>query len=140
MAMTTHLEIVSAERSIYSGPAELVVATGALGEVGITPGHAPLLTILKPGEVRVTKQGGEQEIYYISGGMLEVQPRNVTVLADAAERADSLDEAAALEAKKRAEEALSNKEADFDYSLAAAELARAAAQIRAIQKVRKKIK
>ena len=140
MAITTHLDIVSAEKSIFSGPAEMVVATGLLGEVGITPGHAPLLTVLKPGEVRVTRQGGEQEIFYISGGMLEVQSRTVTVLADSAQRADNLDEAAALEAKRRAEEALANKEADFDYSLAAVELARAAAQIRAIQKVRKKMK
>lgn len=137
MAMITHLDIVSAEKSIFSGAAEMVVATGELGEVGITPGHAPLLTMLKPGEVRVTKQGGSEEIFYISGGMLEVQPHCVTVLADTAERADSLDEAAALEAKRLAEEAIANKDADFDYSVAAVELARAAAQIRAIQKVRK---
>lgn len=140
MAITMHLDIVSAEKSIFSGVAEMVVATGELGEVGIIPGHAPLLTLLKPGEIRVTLQGGEKEVYYISGGMLEVQPHHVTVLADAVERADSLDEAAALAAKAQAEEAMANKGADMDYSVAAAELARAVAQIRAIQKVRKNLK
>lgn len=138
--MSTHLDIVSAEKSIFSGQAEMVVATGVMGEVGIVPGHAPLLTLLKPGEIRVTKRGGEEEIFYISGGMLEVQAHCVTVLADTAERADNLDESAALEAKQRAEEAIANKESDFDYSVAAAELARAAAQIRAIHKARKSIK
>ena len=140
MAITTHLDIVSAEREIYSGLAEMVVATGVLGEIGITPGHAPLLTLLKPGEIRVTKQGGKEEIYYVSGGMLEVQPSCVTVLADTVERADSLDEAAALTAKARAEEAIANKDAEIDYTVAAAELARAVAQIRAIQKARKHFK
>ncbi len=140
MAITTHLDIVSAEREIYSCLAEMVVATGVLGEIGISPGHAPLLTVLKPGEVRVTKQGGSEEIFYVSGGMLEVQPSCVTVLADAVERADNLDEAAALAAKARAEEAIANKDAEFDYSVAAVELARAAAQIRAIHKARKHMK
>jgi len=140
MAITTHLDIVSAEREIFSGLAEMVVATGQLGEIGISPGHAPLLTVLKPGEIRVTKQGGEEEIYYVSGGMLEVLPFCVTVLADAVERADSLDEASAIAAKARAEEAIANKDAEIDYSVAAAELARAAAQIRAIQKARKNFK
>lgn len=139
MAITTHLDIVSAEREIYSGIVEMVVATGLLGEVGITPGHAPMLTVLKPGEIRVTLPGGEKEIYYVSGGMLEVQPYHVTILADAVERADSLDEAAALAAKARAEELLMSKQADVDYSIAAAELARAAAQIRAIHKMRKEL-
>ena len=140
LSITTHLDIVSAEQQIFSGIVEMVVATGELGEVGIVPGHAPLLTLLKPGEVRVTMPGGEQEIYYISGGMLEVQPYTVTVLADTAERADNLDEAAALAAKAKAEEAIANKDAKIDYSIAAAELARAVAQIRAIQKTRKKFK
>lgn len=140
MAITTHLDIVSAEREIYSGLVEMVVVTGVLGEIGISPGHAPLLTVLKPGEVRVTKQGGSEEIFYVSGGMLEVQPSCVTVLADAVERADNLDEAAALAAKARAEEAIANKDAEFDYSVAAVELARAAAQIRAIHKARKHMK
>jgi F-type H+-transporting ATPase subunit epsilon len=140
MAITTHLDIVSAEHEIFSGLVEMVVATGELGEIGVIPGHAPLLTVLKPGEIRVTLPGGVEDVYYISGGMLEVQPNHVTVLADAAERADSLDEAAALAAKARAEEAISSKNTDIDYSVAAAELARAVAQIRAIQKVRKNLK
>ena len=140
MAITTHLDIVSAEQEIFSGLVEMVVATGELGEIGITPGHAPLLTVLKPGEIRLTLPGGEQEIYYVQGGMLEVQPHCVTVLADVVERADHLDEAAALAAKAHAEAAMANKGGDIDYSVAAAELARAVAQIRAIQKVRKKIK
>ncbi len=140
MAITTHLDIVSAEREIFSGLAEMVVVTGVLGEIGISPGHAPLLTILKPGEIRVTKQGGEEEIYYVSGGMLEVQSSCVTILADTVERADSIDEAAAIAAKARAEEAIANKDSEIDYSVATAELARAAAQIRALQKARKHMK
>lgn len=140
MPITTHLDIVSAEQEIFSGVVEMVVATAELGEVGIVPGHAPMLAMLKPGEVRVKHPGGAEAIYYISGGMLEVQPYTVTVLADAAERADSLDEAAAMAAKARAEKAIANKSTDLDYSVATAELARAVAQIRAIQKVRKKIK
>ena len=140
MAITIHLDIVSAEKEVFSGLAEMVVATGVLGEVGVFPGHAPLLTILKPGEVRVTKSGGQEEIFYVSGGMLEVQPSCVTILADAVERADSLDEAAALAAKERAEKAIANKDAEMDYTKAAGELVRAAAQLRAIQRVRKKFK
>lgn len=140
MAMTIHLDIVSAEKEIFSGRVEMVVATGSLGELGITPGHAPLLTALRPGQVRITKQAGGHEVYYISGGLLEVQPDCVTVLADLAERADSLDEAKALAAKEKAEAALLQRGAEFDYSKAATELARAVAQIRAIRKVREKIK
>lgn len=140
MPITAHLDIVSAEREIFSGIVEMVVATGELGEIGIKPGHAPLLTLLKPGEIRVTHPGGTEDVYYVSGGMLEVQPYYVTVLADAVERADNLDEAAALAAKQRAEEAIANKGADLDFTLATAELARAVAQIRAIQKIRKTIK
>ena len=137
MTITTHLDIVSAEHEIFSGLVEMVVATGELGEVGIAAGHAPLLTVLKPGEVRLTLPGGHQEVYYVQGGMLEVQPNNVTILADLVERADHLDETAALAAKAQAEAAMANKESEMDYSLAATELARAVAQIRAIQKVRK---
>lgn len=140
MAITTHVDIVSAEREIFSGIAEMVVATGELGEVGIVPGHAPFLTLLKPGEIRVTLSGGKEDIYYISGGMLEVQPYCVTVLADAVERADNLDEASALAAKARAEEMIASKSGSIDYSVAAGELARAVAQIRAIQRARKHIK
>jgi|TARA_R110002126_G_scaffold1051_2_gene6433 F-type H+-transporting ATPase subunit epsilon len=140
MANTMHLDIVSAEKAIYSGPVEMVIATGELGELGVVPGHAPLLTVLKPGEIRVTQIGGQEDIFYVSGGILEVQPNCVSVLADTVERADSLDEAVALEAKARAEEAMADKNSDIDYSRASVELARAIAQIRAIQKVRKQLK
>lgn len=138
VARTTHLDIVSAEREIFSGLVEMVVATGDLGELGIVPGHAPLLTLLKPGEVRVVHSGGTQEVYYVSGGMLEVQAKAVTILADTVERAEDLDESAALAAKAQAEAMLMQK-SDINYSVAAVELAQAIAQIRAIQKVRKKI-
>ncbi len=140
MVATVHLDIVSAEKEIFSGLTEMVVATGSLGELGIVAGHAPLLTMIKPGEIRVTKQGGDVEVYYVSGGLLEVQPHRVTVLADEAERADSLDEAEAIKARERAEKMMQDKDAAFDYTVAAAELARAAAQIRAIRKVRKNLK
>lgn len=140
MTRTTHLDIVSAEHEIFSGVVEMIVATGELGEIGITAGHAPLLTVLKPGEVRITLPGGNQEIYYVQGGMLEIQSNYVTVLADEVERAEHIDEAAALAAKAQAEAAMANKGGEMDYSVAAAELARAVAQIRAIQKVRKIIK
>lgn len=138
--MTVHVDIVSAEKEIFSGLAEMIVVTGELGEIGVVPGHAPLLTTIKPGEVRLTLQGGEKEVFYVSGGLLEVQPHCVTVLADEAERADSLDEAEAIRARERAEEAIKNRSSEVDYSVAAAELARAAAQIRAIHKVRKQLK
>ncbi len=141
MSITTHLDIVSAEKSIYSGLVERVIVTGTLGEIGVYPGHAPLLTVLKPGEIRFRAlHTGEDEVYYVSGGMLEVQPHTVTVLADVAERAEHLDEALALEAKARAEEAMVNRNTEIDYSVAAGELARAVAQIRAIRKVRGKHK
>lgn len=137
MAITTQLDIVSAEKEIFSGLVEMVVASAEFGEIGVIPGHAPLLTLLRPGEIRVTLPGGEQVLYYVSGGMLEVQPHQVTVLADAVERADDIDEAAAIAAKARAEEAIANNNTDIDYSLASAELARALAQIRVLQKIRK---
>ena len=140
MAMTIHVDIVSAEKQLFSGLAELIVVTGSEGEIGIKPGHAPLLTSLKPGQVRMNKQNGEEEVYYISGGMLEVQTNTVTILADTAIRAADLDEATAIEAKKRAEEALANRQADFDYTKAAVELAQAIAQIQAIRKLRKKLR
>lgn len=138
--ITTHLDIVSAEHQIFSGEVELVVVTGEYGELGIAHGHAPLLTRIKPGEIRLTLQDGAHEVYYVQGGMLEVQPHCVTVLADVVERAEHLDEAAALAAKAHAEAAMANKSGDIDYSIAAMELARAAAQIRAIQKARKNLK
>ena len=138
MAMTMHVDIVSAEDSIFSGTVEELYAPGEMGELGIFPRHAQLITRLKPGEVRVKREGqSEQETYYVSGGILEVQPHVVTVLADTAIRAKDIDEAAALEAKKRAEEALADKKADFDYAKAQTELAEAVAQLRTIQKIRK---
>ena len=140
MAITTQLDIVSAEKEIFSGLVEMVVASAELGEIGIIPGHAPLLTLLRPGEIRVTLPGGVKELYYVSGGMLEVQPHQVTILADAVERADDINEAAALAAKARAEEAISNKNSTIDYSVASAELTRALAQIRLLQKVRKNLR
>src|SRR5690606_12927591 len=140
MAMTVHCNIVSAEEQIFSGLVEMVIAAGSEGDLGITPGHAPLLTSLKPGPVRVIKQGGGEEIYYVSGGFLEVQPNVVTVLSDTALRAGDMDEAAALEAKREAEKALANQSGDFDYSRAAAELAEAVAQLRTIQQLRSKLR
>lgn len=140
MAMTIHVDIVSAEKQIYSGRAEMLLATGALGELGIAHGHAQLLTSLKPGQVRLKISDTQEEVYYISGGMLEVQPDTVTVLADIASRAEDLDEAAAIQAKAAAEEALANRNADFEYAKAAAELAEAVAQIQAIKALRKRIK
>jgi F-type H+-transporting ATPase subunit epsilon len=138
MAMTVHVDIVSMTQQIFSGLAELIVVTGQEGEIGIKPGHAPLLTAIKPGQIRLTKQDGVEDSYYVSGGILEVQPHKVTVLADTIIRVTELNEAEALEAKKRAEIALAEKKSDFDYSKAAAELAEAIARIQAIQKLRKK--
>ena len=139
MAMTVHCDIVSAEQSLFSGLVELVVATGSQGELGIAFGHAPLLTDLKPGPVRVINQEGEEEIYYLSGGFLEVQPNNISILADTALRADDLDEAAALEAKKQAEHEMTNQSGEFDYSRAVSQFAAAAAQLRTIEQLRKKM-
>ena len=138
MAMTIHCDIVSAEEEIYSGLVELLVASGSLGDLGISYGHAPLLTSLEPGPIRIKKQNGEEEIYYVSGGYLEVQPGVVSVLADAALRADDIDEAAALEAQKEAEHAIANQNADIDYSKASAQMAAATAQLRTLQAIRKK--
>ena len=139
MAMTVHCDIVSAEEAIFSGLVELVVAHGALGDLGIAPEHAPLLTELRPGPVRVTTQAGEEQIFYVSGGFLEVQPSTVTILADTAVRAGDMDEAAVVEAQKAAEAALTNQHAEFDYGRAAAQLAEAVAQVRTIQALRKKM-
>jgi F-type H+-transporting ATPase subunit epsilon len=136
MSMTIHVDIVSAEESIYSGLAEMVYAPGEMGELGIAPRHAPLVTRLKPGEVRLDT-GSEELDFFISGGILEVQPHLITVLADTAIRADDLDEAKALEAKKNAEEALANQASDIDFAKAQAELAEAAAQLQAIGRLRK---
>jgi F-type H+-transporting ATPase subunit epsilon len=136
-AMTVHLDVVSAEKQIFSGRVETLQVTGEEGELGIHPGHAPLLTPIKPGMVRLVKQHGEEEFIYIAGGVLEVQPGNVTVLADTAVRAEDLDEQAAEEAKRRAEEHIANAGADFNYAEAAAQLAEAVAQLKLIQKMRK---
>jgi F-type H+-transporting ATPase subunit epsilon len=136
--MTVHCDIVSAEGEIFSGLVEMVIAHGNLGDIGIAPGHAPLITDLKPGPIRLIKQGGEAEVFYISGGFLEVQPNMVKVLADTVQRAADLDEASAQEAVKAAEKALNEKGADFDYGSAAARLAEAAAQLRTVQQIRKK--
>jgi len=138
MGISVHCDIVSAEESIFSGLVELVVAAGELGDLGIAPGHAPLMTKLKPGPVRIIKQGGEEEVFYVSGGYLEAQPNIVTILSDSAQRADDLDEAAALEAKKEAEREFANQSSDFDYSRATSILAEASARLRAIQQLRKK--
>jgi F-type H+-transporting ATPase subunit epsilon len=138
-AMTVHLEIVSAEENLFSGRVESLQITGSEGELGVMPGHAPLLTALKPGMARIVKQHGQEEVIYLSGGVLEVQPHNVTVLADVATRADDLDEQAALAAKKRAEEHINDAAGEVDYAEVAAELARAVAQLRVIQEAKKHI-
>lgn len=136
--MTVHVDVVSAEASIYSGLAEMVAVPGEMGELGIYPSHAPLLTRIKPGSVRIKLPNqSEEELIYVSGGFLEVQPGVITVLADTAIRGVDLDEARALEAKQAAEEAMKNKTADLDYAQAQAELAEAIAQLHAIQKLRK---
>ncbi|MES9833452.1 MAG: F0F1 ATP synthase subunit epsilon [Candidatus Thiodiazotropha sp. LLP2] len=138
MAMTIHVDIVSAEGEIFSGIAEMVYAPAVMGEVGIAPRHTPMVTQLKPGEIRVdTGSGKDMQHFYVSGGILEVQPHVITVLADTAIRAADLDEAAAQEAKRRAEEAMSDRSAEFEYAKAQSELAEAVAQLRAIERIRK---
>jgi F-type H+-transporting ATPase subunit epsilon len=139
MAMTVHVDIVSAEEQIFSGLAEFVALPGEAGELGILPGHMPLMTRIKPGAVRVkVPNQSEDELVFVAGGILEVQPGLVTVLADTAIRGKDLDEAKALEAKKLAEEALADKSSQLDYAKAQAELAEAIAQLAAIQKLRKR--
>ncbi|HUH57581.1 MAG TPA: F0F1 ATP synthase subunit epsilon [Pseudomonadales bacterium] len=137
---TVQCDIVSAEEELFSGRVEMVIAHGHMGDLGILPGHTPLISTIKPGPVRVIKQGGGEEVYYISGGFIEVQPTMVKILADTAIRAADLDEASALEAKKKAEQALVNQSADFDYASAAIRLAEAAAQLRTISELRKNIR
>ena len=139
MAMTVHCDIVSAEKQIFSGLVEMVVAAGTEGDLGISYGHAPLLSGLQPGPIRVLTQSGEEEVFYISGGYLEVQPHGVTVLADTALRAEDMDEAAAIQAKEEAERSIANHGAEFDYSAAAVQLAEASAQLRTLQAIRKKM-
>ncbi len=136
MAITIHCDIVSAEAQIYSGMVELLVAMGTEGELGIGYGHAPLLTALVPGVIRVIEQNGEEQVFYASGGFLEVQRGVVTVLADTALRADDVDEAAAEEARKAAEDALNNQSSELDYGRASAQLAEASAQLAALRKLK----
>jgi len=138
MAMTIHVDIVSAEQEVFSGLAEMLFAPAEMGEVGIAPRHAPLITRLKPGEVRVKISDKESQAYYVSGGMLEVQPHVVTVLADTAIRAKDIDEAKALEAKARAEEMLRDKSGKIDYAIAQAQLAEAVMQLRTLERLRKR--
>ncbi|MBH3086292.1 F0F1 ATP synthase subunit epsilon [Serratia marcescens] len=140
MAMTYHLDVVSAEKQMFSGLVQKIQVTGSEGELGIFPGHAPLLTAIKPGMVRIVKQHGEEEFIYLSGGILEVQPSVVTVLADTAIRGTDLDEARALEAKRKAEEHIRSSRSshgDVDYAQASAELAKAIAKLRVIELTRK---
>jgi F-type H+-transporting ATPase subunit epsilon len=137
--MTVHVDVVSAEESIFSGLAEFVVLPGEAGELGILPGHMPLMTRIKPGAVRLKlPQQDQEELIFVAGGILEVQPGLVTVLADTAIRGKDLDEAKALDAKRKAEEAIADKSAEMDYARAQAELAEAVAQLAAIQKLRRR--
>lgn len=137
---TIQLEIVSAEASIFNGEVQFVSVTGSMGELGIHPGHAPLLTSLKPGQIHAILKDGKEEVFYMSGGMLEIQPTIISILADTAYRADDLDEAAALAAKTHAEKILQQQVGGMEYSKALSELAEAAAQLRAISMLRSKIK
>ncbi|MBW4050475.1 MAG: F0F1 ATP synthase subunit epsilon [Proteobacteria bacterium] len=134
---TIHVDIVSAEGEIFSGDAAMVFAPASEGEIGVAPRHAPLLSLLKPGEVRVQTPDGEQHFFFVGGGAIEVQPSRVTVLADTALRAKDIDEAAALAAKQRAEEALRDRADHITQAEALAELARAAAQLKIIERLRK---
>jgi len=134
---TIHVDIVSAEGEIFSGPAAMVYAPAQLGEIGIAPNHAPLLTGLKPGGVRVQTPEGEELFFYVSGGMIEIQPKAITVLADAALRAHDLDEAAVEQARQRAQDLLENRESAVDIATAQAELAQISAQVALLQKIKK---
>lgn len=140
MSKTIELDIVSAEASLFHGDVRFVAVTGLGGELGIHPNHSPLLTALKPGQVHATLKDGTDEMFYISGGMLEVQPNVVSILADTALRADDLDEAAALAAKEKAEKLIQQKSEGIEYSKALAELAEAAAQLRAIHALKDKLR
>ncbi|MCL1076354.1 F0F1 ATP synthase subunit epsilon [Shewanella dokdonensis] len=138
-AMTVQLDIVSAESKIYSGLVASLQVTGSEGELGVMPGHTPLLTNIKPGMARIVKQNGSEEVFYLSGGILEVQPSSVSVLADVVMRADEIDEQAAVEAKRRAEAEMAKAGVDFDYAAAAIELAKAIAQLRVVETIKKNI-
>lgn len=138
MTDTIHVDIVSAEHEIYSGEAKMVFAPAEMGEVGIAPGHAPLVTKMGPGEVRVKDTEGNESAFFVSGGMLEVQPKVITVLSDTAQRAEDLDEAAILKAKEEAENSLHDKTDTIDYAKARAALAQTAAQYQTIQRLKKR--
>ena len=140
MTMTFHCDIATAENAMFSDLAEMIIVTGSEGELGVTYGHAPLLTDLKPGPVRIIKQGGEEEIYYLSGGFLEVQPHLVSILADTGIRAHDLDEAAAAQAVQDAEQEMKDNAGEMDLSLASSRLAEATAQLRTIEELRKRAK
>lgn len=138
MATTIHCDIVSAEKEIFSGRVTMISATGSIGELGILPGHAPLLTGIRPGPIRLKMEDGEEEVFFASGGFLEVQPGVVTILADTAARAEDLDEAAAVEAQRSAERLLSEQSADLEFSVVAAQLAEAMAQQRTLAELKKR--
>ncbi len=140
MSKTIRCDIVSAHEEIYSGDAAMIFATGLVGELGISPRHAPLITQLKPGPVRVLQPDGEEAFFFVGGGILEVQPHIVTVLADTAVRADDLDEAAAVRAKEEAERELQDRSGEMEVADAQAKLAEAIAQLRALERLRKEIK
>lgn len=139
MSMTVHCDIVSAEEQIFSGLVQQLSVSGSEGELGIQYGHAPLLTAIKPGPVRLLTQNGSEEIYFVTGGFLEVQPNEISVLADVVVRAEDIDAAAAEEAQKQAEQELENASGELDYSRAASQLAQATAQMRTIQEMRRKL-
>jgi F-type H+-transporting ATPase subunit epsilon len=139
MAMTMHVDVVSAEKAIFSGLAEFMAAPGTQGELGIYPRHAPLITRIKPGSIRIKVPNAEEEVLFVSGGILEIQPGVVTVLADVAIRGHDIDEAKALEAKQAAQEAMKNKASEVDYARAQAELVEAIAQLETIEKLRRKV-
>lgn len=136
MANSLHCDIVSIKEAIYTGSVEMLIAHGRVGDIGVLPGHAPLLTQLDPGPVRVIKEGGQEEVFYVSGGVLEVQPHIVTILADAAVRADNIDEAAAVKAREDALAALQNQKSEMDTGAALAALAEAAGQLRTLQQLK----
>jgi F-type H+-transporting ATPase subunit epsilon len=138
MTNTIHVDIVSTEHEIFSGDAEMVFAPAKMGEVGVAPGHAPLVTKMRPGEVRVKDSEGNESVFYVSGGMLEIQPKVVTILSDTAQRAEDLDEAAILKAKEAAENAVHEKGDAIDYAKAKAALVETAAQLQAIQRLKKR--
>jgi len=138
MAKTMQCNVVSAEESIFEGSVSMLIAAGSEGDLGITPGHAPLITGLQPGPVRVVKEDGEEDVFYVSGGFLEVVPNTVTVLADTALRAADLDEAAALEAQERVRKEMAEQSAEFDYGRAQMELAEAAGRLRVLQQLKRR--